>query len=90
MTMARLLAVPQGERWAEQLKREFRVSEKRYAHFRLLGSAIQNDCWREIEKMSKMSKPPVHVEVSRPTEVFVQRLCRLLIRVFIPVIYTVS
>ncbi|TPP63637.1 Vacuolar protein sorting-associated protein 16 protein [Fasciola gigantica] len=62
ITMARLLAVPQGERWAEQLKREFRVSEKRYAHFRLIGLAIQNDCWREIEKMSKMSKPPVHTE----------------------------
>ncbi|VDP94302.1 unnamed protein product [Echinostoma caproni] len=61
-TLARLLAVPHGERWAEQLRREFRVSEKRYAHLRLIGLAVQNDCWREVEKMSKMSKPPVHIE----------------------------
>ncbi|KAF8568654.1 hypothetical protein P879_05704 [Paragonimus westermani] len=61
-TLARLLAVPQDERLADQLRREFRVSEKRYAHLRLIGLAVQNDCWVEVEKMTKAKRPPVSIE----------------------------
>ncbi|CAL8093374.1 unnamed protein product [Calicophoron daubneyi] len=61
-TLARLLAAPQCERFAEQLRREFRVSEKRFAHLRLIGLALQNDCWTEVAKMMKAKKPPVSIE----------------------------
>ncbi|CAH8481740.1 unnamed protein product [Dicrocoelium dendriticum] len=61
-TLARLLATPQLERYADQLRREFRVSEKRYAHLRLIGLAIQNDCLPEVEKLAKLKKPPVSIE----------------------------
>ncbi|GAA56118.1 vacuolar protein sorting-associated protein 16 homolog, partial [Clonorchis sinensis] len=61
-TLARLLAIPHGERHADQLRREFRVSEKRFAHLRLIGLALQGDCWSEIEKMSKAKRLPINLE----------------------------
>lgn len=62
-TLSRLLASGQSERQADQLRREFRVSEKRFAFLRVVGMAINNASWLEMDKMIRAKKPPVNVEV---------------------------
>uniref|UniRef100_A0A5K4EKW3 Vacuolar protein sorting-associated protein 16 homolog n=1 Tax=Schistosoma mansoni TaxID=6183 RepID=A0A5K4EKW3_SCHMA len=62
-TLSRLLASGQSERQADQLRREFRVSEKRFAFLRVVGMAINNASWSEMDKMIRAKKPPVNVEI---------------------------
>ncbi|CAH8546404.1 unnamed protein product [Schistosoma guineensis] len=62
-TLSRLLASGQSERQADQLRREFRVSEKRFAFLRVVGMAINNASWLEMDKMIRAKKPPVNVEI---------------------------
>ncbi|KAK4471247.1 hypothetical protein MN116_004693 [Schistosoma mekongi] len=62
-TLSRLLASGQCERQADQLRREFRVSEKRYAFLRIVGMAINNASWLEMDKMIRAKKPTVNVEL---------------------------
>ncbi|VDP26552.1 unnamed protein product [Schistosoma margrebowiei] len=62
-TLSRLLASGQSERQADQLRREFRVSEKRFAFLRVVGMAINNASWLEMDKMIRARKPPVNVEI---------------------------
>ncbi|TNN21348.1 Vacuolar protein sorting-associated protein 16 isoform 2 [Schistosoma japonicum] len=62
-TLSRLLASGQYERQADQLRREFRVSEKRYAFLRIVGMAINNASWLEMDKMIRAKKPTVNVEI---------------------------
>uniref|UniRef100_A0AA85KCQ8 Vacuolar protein sorting-associated protein 16 homolog n=1 Tax=Trichobilharzia regenti TaxID=157069 RepID=A0AA85KCQ8_TRIRE len=62
-TLCRLLATGHCERQADQLRREFRVSEKRFAFLRIVGMAINNESWLEMDKMIRTKKPPVNVEI---------------------------
>ncbi|BHF64295.1 Vacuolar protein sorting-associated protein 16 [Sparganum proliferum] len=61
LTYVRLL-VGRHERLADQMRREFRIPEKRVAYLRLIGLALTKDGWPEIEKMSLAKKPPVPLE----------------------------
>lgn len=46
----------------EELKKEFKISEKRYYHQRLLTMAEMSE-WQEIEQLSKGKKSPIGYEV---------------------------
>lgn len=61
-TLARLLASGQCERQAEQMRREFRVPDKRYAYLRLIGMAIRNESWSEMDKIIRSKKPLISIE----------------------------
>uniref|UniRef100_A0A095AER9 Vacuolar protein sorting-associated protein 16 homolog n=1 Tax=Schistosoma haematobium TaxID=6185 RepID=A0A095AER9_SCHHA len=62
-TLSRLLASGQSERQADQLRREFRVSEKRFAFLRVVGMAINNASWLEMDKMIRAKKPPILIKI---------------------------
>ncbi|VDP98966.1 unnamed protein product [Trichobilharzia regenti] len=71
-TLCRLLATGHCERQADQLRREFRVSEKRFAFLRIVGMAINNESWLEMDKMIRTKKPPVNVEVVYANSISIQ------------------
>lgn len=47
---------------ADELKKEFKVSEKRYYHVKLMTLAEQQR-WTEVEKLAKAKKSPIGYEV---------------------------
>lgn len=57
-----------SERMADQLRREFRMPDKRVAYLRLVGLALctnnVNAAWVEIERMAFAKRPPVPLFVS--------------------------
>lgn len=73
-TYTRLVAAPtaaggfgggMNERLADQMRRDFRLPEKRVAILRLIGLALTNNssAWTEIEKMTLARRAVVPLEV---------------------------
>ncbi|KAL5110401.1 hypothetical protein TcWFU_005446 [Taenia crassiceps] len=67
-TYARLVAAGSQltERLADQVRREFKIPEKRVAYLRLIGLALSTNVdvsWAEIERMAFAKRPPIQLEV---------------------------
>lgn len=55
------------ERLADQMRREFKIPEKRVAYLRLIGLALSANtdaAWAEIERMAFAKRPPIPLDVS--------------------------
>lgn len=68
-TYTRLVAAgtPITERLADQVRREFKMPEKRVAYLRLIGLALSPNkavAWAEIERMAFAKRPAVPLDVN--------------------------
>ena len=68
---------------SEEMKKEFKVPDKRYCHLKLMTLAEIGE-WLEIEKLSKAKKSPIGYEVRTNRDTYMQRhLKHLCTRAFI-------
>lgn len=61
----KLLLENEEYKLADELRKEFKVSEKRFYHVKLITLA-QHDRWLEVEKLAKAKKSPIGYEVGIP------------------------
>lgn len=54
---------------ADELRKEFKVSEKRYYHVKLMTLAEQQR-WAEVERLAKAKKSPIGYEVSVDCDIY--------------------
>ncbi|VDK22888.1 unnamed protein product [Taenia asiatica] len=67
------------ERLADQVRREFKIPEKRVAYLRLIGLALSTNtdaAWAEIERMAFAKRPPLQLDVFVKVHVDAGRLQR--------------
>lgn len=87
-TMRRLLQ-NREYKFCEDMKKEFKVPDKRYYYLRLITLAEMNE-WAEIERMSKTKKSPIGYEVIIFFCLTTEFEFIILLRIYFNLIYSLS